>query len=154
MATIFSYAYMWTARKFTKQFIWITGILNIVFGFVTALYMLSRRYWSGGIVFLLFSIFYVICFISWIPRIPFSVLMLQTAIDVSKKYGHVYMVSLIGGLIAMVLSAWFSVTLVAIYATYHPGDNPACNNGTGGCSNGKVIGLIVFVTFAMYWFSE
>jgi len=154
MATLLSYAYMWAARAFTKQFIWITGILNIVFGFVTALYMLSRRYWSGGIVFLLFSVFYVICFISWIPRIPFSVLMLQTAIDVSKKFGHVYLVSLIGGLIAMALSAWFSVTLVAIYANYHPGNNPACNNGTGGCSNGKVIGLIAFVTFAMYWFSE
>lgn len=27
--------------------------------------MLYRRYWSGGIVFLLFSIFYVIAFISW-----------------------------------------------------------------------------------------
>jgi hypothetical protein len=65
MATLLSYAYMWAARSFTKQFIWITGILNIVFGFVTALYMLSRRYWSGGIVFLLFSVFYVICFISW-----------------------------------------------------------------------------------------
>ena len=65
MATLFSYAYMWSARKFTKQFIWITGILNILFGFATALYMLSRKYWSGGIVFLLFSIFYVFCFISW-----------------------------------------------------------------------------------------
>jgi hypothetical protein len=40
--------------------------------------MLSRKYYSGGIVFLLFSIFTVICFISWIPRIPFSVVMLQT----------------------------------------------------------------------------
>lgn len=62
----------------SKQFIWITGILHIVFGFVTAIYMLSRKYWSGGIVFLLFSIFTVICFISWIPRIPFSIVMLQT----------------------------------------------------------------------------
>ncbi|KZM22966.1 Putative choline transporter, neither null mutation nor overexpression affects choline transport [Ascochyta rabiei] len=154
MATILSYAYMWAARAACKQFIWITGILNIIFGFVTALYMLSRRYWSGGIVFLIFSVFYVICFISWIPRIPFSVLMLQTAIDVSKKFGHVYVVSLVGGLIAMAFGAWFSVTLVAIYANYHPGNNPACNNGTGSCSNGKVIGLIAFVTFAMYWFSE
>jgi hypothetical protein len=65
MATLFSFAYMWAARAFTKQFIWITGILNILFGFATALYMLSRKYWSGGIVFLLFSIFYVVCFISW-----------------------------------------------------------------------------------------
>jgi hypothetical protein len=28
MATVFSYAYIWSARKFTKQFIWITGILS------------------------------------------------------------------------------------------------------------------------------
>ncbi|KAF2111104.1 duf580 domain-containing protein [Lophiotrema nucula] len=154
VAVVLSYAYMWAARAFTKQFIWITGILNIIFGFVTAIYMLSRRYWSGGIVFLLFSVFAVICFISWIPRIPFSVLMLQTAIDVSKKYGHVYIVSLIGGILAAAFGAWYSVTLVAIYAKYEPGQNPACNNGIGGCGSGKVIGLIVFVTFAMYWISE
>jgi hypothetical protein len=43
----------------------LTILSDIVFGFVTALYMLSRRYWSGGIVFLIFSIFYVFCFISW-----------------------------------------------------------------------------------------
>ncbi|KAH5783381.1 hypothetical protein HBI88_104920 [Parastagonospora nodorum] len=155
MATILSYAYIWAARAFTKQFIWITGILNIIFGFVTALYMLSRRYWSGGIVFLIFSIFYVICFISWIPRIPFSVLMLQTAIDVSKKYGHTYIVSLIGGLLAAALGAWYSVTLVSIYVQYTPnGNNSQCNNGVGNCGSGKVIGLLVFVTFAMYWISE
>lgn len=116
--------------------------------------MLSRKYWSGGIVFLLFSIFYVFCFISWIPRIPFSVLMLRTSIDVSKKYGHVYMVSLIGGILAAAFGAWYSVTLVAIYVKYEPGNNPACNTGAGGCGSGKVIGLIVFVTFAMYWISE
>ncbi|OAL47885.1 DUF580-domain-containing protein [Pyrenochaeta sp. DS3sAY3a] len=155
LAVVFSFAYMWVARAFTKQFIWITGILNIIFGFATAIYMLSRRYWSGGIVFLIFSIFYVFCFISWIPRIPFSVLMLQTAIDVSKKYGHTYVVSFVGGILAAALGAWYSVTLVAIYVQYTPNpNNSSCNNGAGGCSNGKVIGLLVFVTFAMYWISE
>jgi hypothetical protein len=116
--------------------------------------MLSRRYWSGGIVFLIFSVFYVLCYISWIPRIPFSVLMLRTAIDVSRRYGHVYLVSLIGGILAAALGAWYSVTLVSIYVKYHPGSNPACNVGAGGCSQAKVIGLLVFVTFAMYWISE
>lgn len=153
-ATILSYAYMWAARAFTKQFIWITGILNILFGFVTAIYMLSRKYYSGGIVFLLFSIFAVICFISWIPRIPFSVVMLQASIDVSKRFGHVYLVSLIGGILAAAFGAWYSVTLVAVYVKYEPGNNPACNTGVGGCGSGKVIGLIVFITFAMYWISE
>ncbi|KAF2091617.1 DUF580-domain-containing protein [Saccharata proteae CBS 121410] len=154
VAIVLSYAYVWLARAFTKQFIWITGILNIIFGFVTAIYMLSRHYWSGGIVFLIFSIFTVVCFISWIPRIPFSVVMLQTSIDVSKKYGHVYLVSAIGGILATAFGAWYSVTLVAVYVKYEPGSNPACSTGAGGCSSAKVIGLLVFITFAAYWITE
>lgn len=58
---------------------------------------------------------------------------------------------------AAALGAWYSVTLVAIYVKYEPnsgtGTNPACD-ASGGCSTAKVIGLLVFVTFAMYWISE
>lgn len=80
--------------------------------------------------------------------------MLQTSIDVSKRYGHVYLVSFIGGLIATAFGAWFSVTLVAVYVKYEPGQNPACSTGVGGCSSAKVIGLLAFITFAAYWISE
>lgn len=52
------------------------------------------------------------------------------------------------------MGAWFSVTLVAVYVKYEPGANPACSTGAGGCSSAKVIGLLVFITFAMYWISE
>ena len=138
---------------FTKQFIWITGILHIVFVLVTAIYMLVRHYWSGGIVFLLFGAFAAFCFWTWIPRIPFSVLILQTAIDVSKSYGHVYLISFLGGLMAAAFGAWFSVTLVAVYVKYEPGNNPACSAG-GNCSSATVIGLLVYITFAGYWISE
>lgn len=80
--------------------------------------------------------------------------MLQVVIDVSKNYGHVFIVSLVGGLIATAFGAWFSVTLVAIYAKYYPG-GPGCSvDGAGGCSKAKVIGLIVFATFAAYWITE
>ena len=146
------------ARAFTKQFIWITGILHIVFGFATAIYYYTRHLYPAAIVFTLFSIFTVICFISWIPRIPFSVLMLQTTMDVAKHHGHVFLVSAIGGFVAFAFGAWFSITLVAIYVKYEPnsrGSNPACSSGSGGgCSSAKVIGLIVFITFAGYWISE
>jgi hypothetical protein len=153
-ASVLSYAYVWLARLFPKPFIWVTGILNIIFGFVLAIYMFTRKSWGGGVVFLLFAIFTVICFISWIPRIPFSAFMLKTSIDVSKRYGHVYLVSLIGGLFGMAFAAYWSVTLVAIYAKYEPGSNPACSTGAGGCSSATVIGLIVFITFAAFWISE
>jgi hypothetical protein len=141
-------------RAFTKQIIWITGILQIIFGIGTAIVYIVWHQYGAGIVFVIFSVFYIICFISWIPRIPFSVLMLQTTIDVSRNYGHVFLVSLLGGLIATAFGAWFSVTLVAIYAKYEPGSNPACSTGVGGCSTAKVIGLIAFVTFASYWITE
>ncbi|RKL18020.1 Protein PNS1 [Fusarium oxysporum] len=153
VAFVLSYAYVWMARLFPKQFIWVTGILNICWALGTAIFYLWRRYWSAGIVFLIFGLFLAFCFWTWISRIPFSALMLRTTIDVSKKYGHVYLTSLIGGIIATAMSAWFSITLVAIYIKYQPAnDNPSCADG--GCSSGKVIGLIVFITFAMYWFSE
>lgn len=80
--------------------------------------------------------------------------MLQTVIDVSKNYGHVFIVSLLGGISATAFGAWFAVTLVSIYAKYAPG-GPGCTvNGAGGCSQAKLVGLLVFVTFAGYWITE
>ncbi|KAF1813487.1 DUF580-domain-containing protein [Eremomyces bilateralis CBS 781.70] len=115
---------------------------------------MARGYWSGGIVFLIFAVITLFMFISWRKRIPFSTLMLQTTIDVSKTYGHVYLVSWVGGLVSIAFGAWYSITLVAVYVKYEPGLNPACSTNGGGCSTAKVIGLLVFITFAMYWISE
>jgi hypothetical protein len=85
VAVVFSYAYVLLARTFPRAFIWVTGIhsgskcrsstkhsvgiLNIVFGLVTAIYMLYRHYWSGGIVFLIFVAFWVFAFIVSQPAI-------------------------------------------------------------------------------------
>ncbi|KAI9844853.1 MAG: hypothetical protein M1837_005271, partial [Sclerophora amabilis] len=154
VALVVSWAYFMLARAFAKQFIWATGILQIVFGLGTAVVYFARGYYSAAIVFLIFVVFYIVCFISWIPRIPFSVLMLQTVMDVAKHFGHVFLVSFVGGLVAVAFGAWFSVTLTAIYVKYEPGNNPACSEGAGGCSSGKVVGLIVFVSFAGYWITE
>ncbi|KAL8796410.1 MAG: hypothetical protein Q9195_001317 [Heterodermia aff. obscurata] len=158
VAFVFSWLYFTAARAFTRQFIWITGILHIVFGVATAIYYFYRHYYSAGVVFALFSVFSIICFISWIPRIPFSVVMLQQAMDVAKTFGHVFLVSFLGGLASLAFGAWFSITLVAVYVKYEPnssGSNSSCQSGsTGSCSTAKVVGLIAFITFASYWISE
>ena len=159
VAFAFSWLYFTMARVFTKQFIWITGILQIVFGIGTAIYYFIKHYYSAAIVFAIFGIFSIICFISWIPRIPFSVVMLQQTMDVAKGFGHVFTASAVGGLVALAFGAWFSVTLTAVYIKFEPdqrGSNPACSRGSGasGCSSGKVIGLVVFITFAGYWITE
>jgi Plasma-membrane choline transporter len=76
--------------------------------------------------------------------------MLQSTIDVARTYGHVFLVSALGGFVAVALAAWYSVTLVAIYVSYQPSSGAA----EGAGSWAKVIGLVVFVTFAGYWISE
>lgn len=81
--------------------------------------------------------------------------MLEQTIDVARNYGHIFLLSLLGGIVALVLAAWFSLTTVAIYVKYTPNqNNPACRVSGGGCSNGKVIGLLVFTVFGFYWVSE
>ena len=95
--------------------------------------------------------------------------MLQTTMDVAKSFGHVFMVSAIGGIVALAFGAWFSITLVAVYVKYEPNGagsssrstgsrtngNPACSSSSGSsCSSAKVIGLLVFITFAGYWITE
>lgn len=153
VSVIFSWCYLMLARTFPKAFIWVTGILNVVMAIGTAIFYLYKKYYSAGIVFLIFGAFMAFAFYTWIPRIPFSALMLKTSIDISKKYGHVFTVSAIGGLLATAFGAWFSVTMVAVYVKWEPNaNNPQCANG--GCSQAKVIGLMVFITFAMYWISE
>lgn len=159
VALVLSWTYFTLARAFTKQFVWITGILNILFGIGTAIYYFVRHYYSAAIVFALFGIFSIVCFVTWIPRIPFSVVMLQQTMDVAKSFGHVFLVSAIGGIASVAFGAWFSLTLVSVYVKYEPsggGTNPACASGSGaaGCSSAKVIGLIVFLTFAAYWITE
>lgn len=155
ISIVLSFVYIWLARLFPKAFIWITGVLNLCLSLGTAVYYLWRGYYSAGIVFLIFAVFLCFCFWTWISRIPFSALMLTTSIDVSKHYGHVYLVSFIGGLIATAIGAWFSVTLVAIYVKYQPADNnPSCGANGSGCSQATVAGLIVYCTFAMYWISS
>lgn len=82
---------------------------------------------------------------------------LQTAMDVAKHFGHVFLVSFVGGFASLAFGAWFSVTLVAVYVKYEPnsnGSNPSCSGGNGSCSVAKVVGLIVFLTFAGYWITE
>ncbi|EME79828.1 uncharacterized protein MYCFIDRAFT_81297 [Pseudocercospora fijiensis CIRAD86] len=156
-ALVLGYAYVSLARLFTKQFIWISGILNIVMSFATAIYYFYRRAWVGGALWLVVAVFSIICFISWIKRIPFSVLMFQTAVDVSRKHGHVYLVSFLGGLAAAAFSAWFAATLVAVYVRFEPGQNPSCATSAGGggsCSSATVIGLLIYITFAGYWITE
>ena len=102
-------------------------------------------------MFAVFAALHAFCFWSWRSRIPFSVLMLQTTIDVSRTVGHVFAVSAVGGLIALFAGAWFAVTAVAVATHYNPKNDPRCGQN---CSNATPWGLLAFTVFSFYWLSE
>ena len=60
VALVLSWTYFTLARAFTKQFIWITGILNILFGIGTAVYYFVKHYYSAAVVFAIFGIFSIV----------------------------------------------------------------------------------------------
>ncbi|KAL2886524.1 Protein PNS1 [Ceratocystis lukuohia] len=142
VAFVLGYLYINVARAFPKQFIWVTGILNIVLAIATGVYYLWAGTTYAGVVFLVFGVLQIIFFIGWRKRIPFSAFMLRTATDVAKGYGHVWMASFFGGLVGIAFGALFSATLVGLYVRYDKS------------SHSQLIGFIAYITFAMYWFTE
>ena len=146
---------MLLARTFPKQFIWVTGILNVCFALGTAIYYFYRKFWAPAVIFLIIGLLVAWFFWSCRHRIPFSALLLKTSVDVARRYGHVWLLSFCGGVLAVALAAWFSVTLVAIWVRWQPaGANGTCLAGQSGCSNAKAVGLTVFASFAIFWMTE
>lgn len=146
--------YYTMARMFTRQFIIITIILNLVWALGTAIYYLVEKYWSAGIVALVFALFSAFCYWTMRSRIPFATLVLKLIIDVTRTFPSTLIVSLIGSFVASAFGVLWSAVMVAVYVKYHPdSENPACSE-QGGCSNGKLIGLMVFITFAGFYISE
>jgi uncharacterized membrane protein len=154
VALVFSWAYVMLARLYPKQFIWVTGILNIAFALGTAIYYLYKKFWVAGIIFLVLAALVAWFFWSCRHRIPFSALLLKTSVNVARRYGHVWLLSFCGGVVAIALAAWFSVTLVAIWVRWQPDSQGRCLDGQSGCSNAKAVGLTVFASFAMFWMTE
>lgn len=155
VSVVLALLYFTLARIFTKQFIYISFICSIIVGLGTAIYYLVERYWSAGIVFLIFSVFNIMFFLSARSRIPFATLVLQTIIDVSRAFPSIYLVSFLGALVTLIFSVLWTITFVASYVKFDNNENnPGCSTSGGGCTNGKLIGVIIFITFAGFYISE
>lgn len=155
IAFIFGFLGLLLCRVFPKYFIYCGMILNVVVGLGTSIMYLALQYWSAGIVFLVFTLVTAFCYWGMRSRIPLSVAILKTVVDAMRKCPQTLLVSFIGSLFATGFSMLFSVVIVATYIKFDPkSSNEGCNVSGGGCSNGKLIGLLVFVFFCGYYISE
>jgi len=123
-------------------------MLHVLLGFGTAIVYFVEGWYSAAIVFLIFALFYTICFISWRRRIPFATQILKFTMFIMLKYPSTLLVSLVGLLVTLAFGAWWSVSLVAAYVKYHPNsssqNNPACNVSGGTCSSAALVLVLIF----------
>lgn len=154
-----SFIYFLLARMFTKQFIWMTGILYIMLGIFISLYYIIRGLYVIAILFVVFVLVYAYCFYTWRNRIPLATMYLKFTMDVSKAYPSVYFVSFCGTIFSIGFLAWFFLTFITSYMLFsrHGIDgqeNLLCREDPLACQS-KYLGLIMFfLFFNAYWITE
>ena len=155
IAMVLSMSGLVLCRYYPRFFI-IAGItVNILASLGTAIMYMSLHYWSAGIVFLVFTCFTAFCYWGMRKRIPFSVAILKIIINAMRVCPQTLFTGLFGGLIASAFGFFFSMVVAATYMKYYPSpDNPGCNVSGGGCSNSKLIGILVALFFCGYYISE
>lgn len=138
-------------RTFTKIILEITLALTVLLNIAICIYYYYIKYWSGAIIFTVIALLSVFFYWSMRKRIPLARILLQTTIDITKHHPVVYLIALIGLVVQTAVNVWYTFTVIAIYVKWTP-NSPACVEG--GCSSGKVTGLIFYATFAFIWISQ
>lgn len=142
-------------RFFPKMFI-ITGmVVNIIACLGTAIMYMSLRYWSAGIVFLIFTGFTAFCYWGMRKRIPLSVAIIKIIINAMKVCPQTLFIGFGGSIVASGFGFLFSTIVVATYMKYNPTiENEGCDVSGGNCSHAKVIGILVALFFCGYYITE
>ncbi|RDB16947.1 Protein PNS1 [Hypsizygus marmoreus] len=150
-ALLLSTTYLMLTRAFTRMIMHITLVLSIALNIGVCIYYWITKYYSGAIIFTIIALLSVFAYFGFRSRIPLAALLLQVVMDVAKHHISVYVVAFVALFVQAALAVWFTFTAIATYAKYTPG-NPNC--ASGGCSSGKVAGLIFFETFSFLWTSQ
>jgi Plasma-membrane choline transporter len=105
------------------------------------------KYWSAAIVFLVFAVFYTLCFLSWWKRIPFAAEILHFTMQVDHRYKSIIATSFLGAFVSVAFAVWWVIAFVTAYMKYHPSSlqyNPACQDPGGNCSAAALILVLLF----------
>ncbi|KAH7581005.1 Protein PNS1 [Nakaseomyces glabratus] len=155
IAIFFAFIGIVLCRAYPKFFIYAGMIVNILAALGTAIMYMSLKYWSAGIVFLIFTFMTAWCYWGMRSRIPLTVAILRVIVLAMKNCPQTLFVSFFGTIVASAFAMLFSTVVVATYMKYDPSNtNSGCNVSGGDCSHAKLIGVLVVVFFCGYYISE
>ncbi|KLJ11082.1 hypothetical protein EMPG_13631 [Blastomyces silverae] len=137
------------------KLVWVTGFLNVSASFGMGAVYLYRRQWAIGGTFSGLGLLAIIYFVNWIPRIPFTGVLLRSSAAVARRHWSVNLISIIGSMLTAAFSALLFVTLVTTYIAFDPDENkanPLCHNLR--CKSIVTKILMTFMVLSAYWFTE
>ena len=111
--------------------------------FVAAIIMFYFGAIIVGVLMLIGALFYIWCAFSWRSRIPFATIMLQTVIDVSRKFHGTLMTGVVALLVQAAFSVLWTVTLIGVVHLYDP-----------QTSKGSLGGIVLWCLFTFYWTTQ
>ncbi|BGP33441.1 pH nine-sensitive protein 1 [Rhodotorula toruloides] len=152
-ALVLSILLLVLVRLFTKIILELCLLLAVAMSIGYAVYMWVERYWSGAIIFTIFAVISILAYPGMRRRIPFSKALLLFVIRVAKFHPSVYVIALIGTTLTAAYSAYWAISVVAIYQKWSPNAEGASTSG-GTPSSGAVIGLMVFAVFNLYYTTQ
>lgn len=141
-------------RAFTKIILELTLILSVIVSVGYAVYLYIRQYWSGAIIATIFAVISLLAYPFMRRRIPFSRAVLQLVLRIAGEYKSTYVIALIGTVVQAAYSIWWSFTAVAAYQRFSTNGAGCAAGARWGCSEGSLIGIIVFLAFSFYWTTQ
>lgn len=142
-------------KTYPKFFIYCGMIVNILAALGTAIMYMSLKYWSAGIVFLVFTFLTAFCYWGMRSRIPLTVTIAKIIAHAMKAVPQTLFITLLGTVVTTAFAMLFSVVVVAVYMKYDPSSqNPGCDINGGKCSHSKLVGVLVVTFFCGYYITE
>ncbi|KAI9474213.1 MAG: plasma-membrane choline transporter-domain-containing protein [Benjaminiella poitrasii] len=136
-----SFIYLITAHIIPGPLIVITFVASILVYIAATVYYFYMKYYPAAVVFLIFTVLYLICFWTWRDRIPFATVMLKTIIKISRRYWSTLITSLISLVVQTIFTIWFMFTVVGAYQLYIN-------------SQGRLTAAMIFLVFSFYWTTQ
>ncbi|KAI9756623.1 MAG: putative choline transporter, neither null mutation nor overexpression affects choline transport [Lichina confinis] len=143
---LLSVLYSLLAWFWAKQFVWIVTILHAVLttGSVVAFCVLGS--WPFGISIICVSAAHLICAYGYRRKIRFSTMVMLSVMDMVKRHAQVFGAAVVASFAAMVLAAWYSITVAFIWIRFRPEYNEGWR--ISACL------LVLVITIVAFWTHE
>ncbi|KAL1922216.1 uncharacterized protein VTP21DRAFT_9755 [Calcarisporiella thermophila] len=150
---VISFFYVLLAQRFPRFFIKFTFLLSILVYIGVTIFFFVMGYFVGAIIFLIFSVLFIMMWFWWKSRIPFAVVMLETVTSIMRKYYGTVIIAIAGLVVAIAYNVWWILTVIGLYqwlstTTTQP-------NGTQQTtSDGRLVVAMIYSVFSFYWVTQ